>query len=150
MKYKHHTLQFKAEAILRYEQGTVSRANLAKELEISESTFDYWMQFRDKILQQYYSYCKDSSEDGSVSIVVRNQDKVKTVLIEEEPMPRKVSGSDLVKENKDLRDKVSYMEDELAYYKALMEVMGLNPSEVQKKTASLRSGRPQEKEESDM
>lgn len=39
-----------------------------------------------------------------------------------EPMPRKISGEDLKKENKDLREEVEYLKDKVAYLEALYEI----------------------------
>ena len=54
-------------------------------------------------------------------------------VIQEEPMPRKVSAEDLKKENKALREENEYLKDEVAYLEALFEVIKQDPASVMKK-----------------
>lgn len=48
-------------------------------------------------------------------------------------MPRKISGEDLKKENKALREENEYLKDKVAYLEALYEIIKQDPSSVMKK-----------------
>ena len=57
-----------------------------------------------------------------------------------EPMPRKVSGEDLKRENRDLREEVEYLKDKVAYLESLYEIsMKEKAGSAQKKRGSALS-----------
>ena len=57
-----------------------------------------------------------------------------------EPMPRKVSGEDLKRENKDLKEEVEYLKDKVAYLESLYEIaVRENAGSAQKKRGSAQS-----------
>lgn len=61
-----------------------------------------------------------------------------------DPMPRKISGEDLKKENKDLREENEYLKDKVAYLEALYEIsMKEKADQVQKKEVQRDSLRHQ-------
>ena len=47
-------------------------------------------------------------------------------------MGKDVSDDDLRKQNKAMRERIDYLEDAICYYRHLMEVEGLKPTEAQK------------------
>ena len=62
-------------------------------------------------------------------------------IIPEEMMPRKVSGEDLKKENKALREENEFLKDKVAYLEALYEIIKQDPSNVMEKKDFPRSGK---------
>ncbi len=74
------------------------------------------------------------------STVIRYPKRQMSAIIDTEvvePMPRKISGEDLKRENKDLREENEYLKDKLAYLESLYEIsMKEKAGEAQKKRDS--------------
>lgn len=151
MKYNILTIDAKAKAILKYETGLYSKAAIAREFGVGYSSLKVWFKNRDRILARHYSSQRDlTEEEAAVLSRPARRHAVQTVLIEEEPMPRRKSGEDLLRENRDLRTENEAMADKVAYYEALLDVLGIKPSAIQKKSASRRSGEQQKQEGKDI
>lgn len=152
MKYNIKTIDVKAKAILKYETNLYSKAAIAREFGVNDSSLKVWINNRDKILARYYSSKRDLTEEEAAALNNRpaRKPEVQTVLIEEEPMPRRKSGEELLKENRELRTENEAMADKVAYYEALLDVLGIKPSAIQKKSASKQLEEQQKQEEEDM
>lgn len=139
MKYKKRSLAFKVSAIYLAEQRRCSLLETAKELGVSKSVLGYWLKTKDRILAEYYPSTEDSDEGNEPEGAVSSSSG-------EESMGKGVTEDDLRKQNKALRERIDYLEDAICYYRHLMDVEGLKPTEAQKKSARKLSEEERRKE----
>ena len=125
MKYNKRPLAFKVSAIYLAERRKGSLKETAKDLRVSKSVLEYWLKTKDRILSAYYPSTEDSDEG-------REPEGAALSLSMEESMGKDVSYNNLRKQNKAMRERIDYLEDAICYYRHLMDVEGLKPTEAQK------------------
>ena len=140
MKYNKRPLAFKVSAVYLAERRKGSLKETAKDLGVSKSVLGYWLKTKDRILSAYYPSTEDREEG-------REPEGAALSPSMEESMGKDVSDNDLRKQNKALRERIDYLEDAICYYRHLMDVEGLKPTEAQKKTARRLSEEQRRKEE---
>ncbi len=125
-KYNHYTEEFRVQCILEYENGK-SISAIANDHRLPRTSVKNWcLRSKDNILAEHYAN-KRRRTDGSEAC------EAGIAIIPEEAMPRKISGEDLKKENKALREENEYLKDKVAYLEALYEIIKQDPSSVMKK-----------------
>ena len=125
-KYNHYTEEFRVQCILEYEAGK-SISAIANDHRLPRTSVKNWcLRSKDNILAEHYAN-KRRRTDGSKAC------EAGIAIIPEEAMPRKISGEDLKKENKALREENEYLKDKVAYLEALYEIIKQDPSSVMKK-----------------
>ena len=125
-KYNHYTEEFRVQCILEYENGK-SISAIANDHRLPRTSVKNWcLRSKDNILAEHYAN-KRRRTDGSKAC------EAGIAIIPEEAMPRKISGEDLKKENKALREDNEYLKDKVAYIEALYEIIKQDPSSVMKK-----------------
>ena len=86
---------------------------------------------------EYYAYVKAEPKAGIKYPKRRSHGIIGTEVTD--PMPRKISGEDLKRENRDLRDENEYLNDKVAYLEALYEIsMKERAEQAQKKGCSYK------------
>ena len=123
MKYNKRPLAFKVSAIYLAERRKGSLKETAKDLRVSKSVLEYWLKTKDRILSAYYPSTEDSDEG-------REPEGAALSLSMEESMGKDVSYNNLRKQA--MRERIDYLEDAICYYRHLMDVEGLKPTEAQK------------------
>ena len=84
---------------------------------------------------EYYAYGKAEPKAGIKYPKRRSHGIIETEVTD--PMPRKISGEDLKRENRDLREENEYLKDKVAYLEALYETsMKEKAEQAQKKRDS--------------
>ena len=139
MKYNKRSLAFKVSAIYLAERRKGSLRETAKDLGVSKSVLGYWIKTKDRLVGEYYASSKDREEGLHIGEGV-------LIPVWEGAMGRKADEEDLRKQNKAMRERIDYLEDAICYYRHLMEVEGLKPTEAQKKTARRLSEEQRRKE----
>ena len=133
-KYNHYTEEFRVQCILEYEAGK-SISAIAKEHGLPRTSVKNWcLRSKDNILVEHYAGKRRRTDGIKAS-------GAEVVIVPEEAMPRKVSGEDLKKENKALREENEFLKDKVAYLEALYEIIKQDPSIVMKKKDFPRSGK---------
>lgn len=136
-----YSLEFKMATIIEAEAGEKFYTQLSEELNLGPHTVRRWVKDRDKIFEEYYAQIernKRKEEELQRLNLIKDLPPA-LVLSEEPPMARKVTPDDVLRRNKDLEARNSYLEDEIAYYKALLKVLKIEPTEVEKKSALQQS-----------
>ena len=125
-KYNHYTEEFRVQCILEYENGK-SISVIAHEHGLPRSSVKNWcLGSKDNILAEHYAGKRRRTDGIKAS-------GAEIVIVPEEAMPRKVSGEDLKKENKALREENEFLKDKVAYLEALYEIIKQDPGSVMKK-----------------
>ena len=133
-KYNHYTEEFRVQCILEYEAGK-SISAIAKEHGLPRTSVKNWcLRSKDNILVEHYAGKRRRTDGIKAS-------GAEVVIVPEEAMPRKVSGEDLKKEKKALREENEFLKDKVAYLEALYEIIKQDPSSVMKKKDFPRSGK---------
>ena len=70
---------------------------------------------------EYYVYVKSEPKAGIKYPKRRSHSIIETEVTD--PMPRKISGEDLKRENRDLREENEYLKDKVAYLEALYIIL---------------------------
>lgn len=131
-----YSLEFKARVVATAIKEDLDDCQISERFGISATAARNWMWSKDWILE---SYCErqrlKENPDGPIIVHGKEADYE---LVLEDSVPRRINAEDAVKELKATRQKARYLEDKIAYYEALMEVLELKPTEVQKKSAMRR------------
>ena len=126
MKFNKRPLAFKISAIYLAEQRKSSLKETARDLGVSKSVLGYWLKTKDSLVGEYYASSKEREGDLHIG-------EGALIPVREGAMGRKADEEDLMKQNKAIRERIDYLEDAICYYRHLMEVEGLKPTEAQKK-----------------
>lgn len=122
-KYHRYTEEERTEIRRMYKEEGKSPREISQSLCLPLSTVEY------------YVYVKSEPK-----AVIKYPKRRSHGIIETEvtdPMPRKISGEDLKRENRDLREENEYLKDKVAYLEALYETsMKEKAEEAQKKRDS--------------
>ena len=139
MKYNKRPLAFKVSAVYLAEQRKGSLKETAWDLGVPKSVLGYWLKTKDSLIGEYYASSKDREEGLHAA-------EGALISVREGAMGKKADDEDLRKQNKVMRERIDYLEDAICYYRHLMEVEGLKPTEAQKKTARRLSEEQRRKE----
>jgi len=133
VKYRKLTLEQK-QAIIKqfYENGRIW-CETARQAGISTGLLQYWLAD------------EDINPDKEYARAMRSRMKVKPPIrsLLKDPFPSGVemasvnNPDELLKENKDLRKKIAYLEDKVAYLAELYKVISEDPQKISKKNDSL-------------
>ena len=125
-KYHRYTEEKRTEIRRMYKEEGTSPREISQSLCLPLSTVEY------------YVYVKSEPK-----AVIKYPKRRSHGIIETEvtdPMPRKISGEDLKRENRDLREENEYLKDKVAYLEALYETsMKEKAEQAQKKEIQLNS-----------
>lgn len=132
-----YSLEFKAMVVMTADKEDLEVRDVAARFGISHATAFNWMTAKMSILETYCMRQKLKENPDAPFIVYAGERKYELLL--EDPVPKKINAEDAVKQLKDANKKIDFLEDKLAYYDSLLEVLGITPSEAQKKIAMRRS-----------
>ena len=132
-----YTLEFKAMVVMTADKENLEVNDVAAKFNIAYATAYNWMAAKKSILETYCMRQKLKENPDAPFIVYAGRHKYELLL--EDPVPKKINAEDAVKQLKDANKKIDFLEDKLAYYDSLFEVLGITPSEAQKKIAMRRS-----------
>ena len=142
-----YPLEFKAQVVATAIKEDLNEYEIARRFDIGITAAQNWMISKNWILE---SYCERQrlKENPQGPIIVHGKNEEFELLVED-CVPRKINAADAVKELKAEKRRNEYLEDKVAYYDALLDVLGIVPTQVQKKTAMRRLEEQQKKEEQD-
>ncbi len=134
---RRHSLKFKAVVVMTADKEDLDYQELAERFGISYTSAQNWMADKKWILESYCLRQKLKENPDTPFVVYSGNHRYELLL--EDPVPKKINAEDAVKQLKDAKKKIDFLEDKLAYYDALLDVLGIDPSAAQKKTAMKRS-----------
>ncbi len=131
-----YPLEFKAKVVATAIKENLDEYQISERFGISITAASNWMWSKNWILE---SYCERQrlKENPNGPIIVHGKEADYELVLEDE-VPRRINAEDAIKELRATKRKARYLEDKIAYYEALMEVLELKPTEVQKKSAMRR------------
>ena len=106
-KYHRYTEEERTEIRRMYKEEGKSPREISQSLCLPLSTVEYYVYVKSepKAVIKYPKRCSNGIIETEVT----------------DPMPRKISGEDLKRENRDLREENEYLKDKVAYLEALYE-----------------------------
>ena len=131
------TLEFKAMVVMTADKENLEVNDVTTKFDISYANAYNWMAAKKSILEAYCMRQKLKENPDTPFIVHVGEHKYELLL--EDPVPKRINAEDAVKQLKDANKKIDFLEDKLAYYDALLDVLGVTPSMAQKKIAMRRS-----------
>jgi hypothetical protein len=136
MKYRKWTLEQKRAIVKKFYLTNRNWQQTTREANISDGLLRYWL--ADEDINPDKDYAKKLRSRLKVKLAER---KAPT-----DPLPNGVemasvnNPDELLRENKDLRKKIAYLEDKVAYLTELYKVISEEPEKILKKNGSSRSG----------
>lgn len=139
-----YSTQFKLNVLAELDENKESQNQIAKRYGIEHELIIYWRKSRDKIVRQYYLETGMLNEAGVIPgpRIPSGLEPREIIISSEDPMPMRISADDLKRQNKDLERKVSLLEDRVAVYEEYFRTIGLDVTNLEKKTASKPSRQP--------
>lgn len=135
MKHRKWTLEQKRAIVKQFYENGRSWSKTCKEAEISDGLLRYWLAK------------EDINPDKEYARELRSRLKMRPVMgkTPKDPLPDGVemasvnNPEELVRENKDLRKKIAYLEDKVDYLTELYKVISEEPERISKKNGSSHS-----------
>ena len=132
MKYKKFTFEMKKKIVAEAMQ-TKSFKSVSIKYGVAFSTLGGWLSDDELNSDKEYARTrrekKDNASRGSRVSIKKPKDPIPEGIV----MAAKTNPEELARENRDLRKKVDYLEDKVAYLEQLYKIIKTKPEEVVKK-----------------
>ena len=132
MKYKKFTFEMKKKIVAEAMQAK-SFKSVSIKYGVARSTLGGWLSDDELNSDKEYARTrrekKDNASRGSRVSIKKPKDPIPEGIV----MAAKTNPEELARENRDLRKKVDYLEDKVAYLEQLYKIIKTKPEEVVKK-----------------
>ena len=132
MKYKKFTFEMKKKIVAEAMQAK-SFKSVSIKYGVARSTLGGWLSDDELNSDKEYARTrrekKDNASRGSRVSIKKPKDPIPKGIV----MAAKTNPEELARENRDLRKKVDYLEDKVAYLEQLYKIIKTKPEEVVKK-----------------
>ena len=132
MKYKKFTFEMKKKIVAEAMQAK-SFKSVSIKYGVARSTLGGWLSDDELNSDKEYARTrrekKDNASRGSRVSIKKPKDPISEGIV----MAAKTNPEELARENRDLRKKVDYLEDKVAYLEQLYKIIKIKPEEVVKK-----------------
>lgn len=132
MKYKKFTFEMKKKIVAEAMQAK-SFISVSIKYGVARSTLGGWLSDDELNSDKEYARTrrekKDNASRGSRVSIKKPKDPIPEGIV----MAAKTNPEELARENRDLRKKVDYLEDKVAYLEQLYKIIKTKPEEVVKK-----------------
>ena len=132
MKYKKFTFEMKKKIVAEAMQAK-SFKSVSIKYGVARSTLGGWLSDDELNSDKEYARTrrekKDNASRGSRVSIKKPKDPIPEGIV----MAAKTNPEELARENRDLRKKVDYLEDKVAYLEQLYKIINTKPEEVVKK-----------------